>query len=143
MASEDLNPTARREASHRIAEPSPAARRIAKRSVASQSNAPTRQQLNLAASEADWTTTVVDCALFNKWDCYHTHNSQRSNPGWPDWVFCRPPRLVLAELKTEQGSLSKAQRYWRELLEACPGVEYRCWRPSDWPDVEATLGTRP
>lgn len=81
---------------------------------------------------------------------YHTHNSLRSQPGFPDTVIIRPPArfpapwLILAELKTERGRLSDAQQQWRAALEAvaavCPGVAYFLWRPSDWPDIIALLG---
>ena len=73
------------------------------------------------------------------WLAYHTHDSRRSDPGWPDWVFCRPPRIVIAELKTASGRPTKAQARWIAALQECPGMEVRVWRPRDWSDVLETL----
>jgi hypothetical protein len=54
-------------------------------------------------------------------------------------LFCRPPRLVFAELKREGGKLTVEQERWLELLRQCPGVETFVWRPADWPTVMETL----
>ena len=51
----------------------------------------------------------------------------------------RPPRLVLAELKTEKGKVSPAQVAWLERLEQCAGVEVYLWRPSHRDEIERVL----
>jgi hypothetical protein len=48
----------------------------------------------------------------------------------------RPPRLVLAELKSEAGKVTEHQARWLALLHACPGVEVFLWRPSDLERIE-------
>lgn len=64
---------------------------------------------------------------------YHTHNSQGSDPGFPDLVLLKGRRVVYVELKTQSGRLSAAQREWLEGLQAA-GEEVHVWRPSDWFD---------
>lgn len=63
-----------------------------------------------------------------------------TSKGWPDLVIARadPPRLIIAELKSEKGRQTPEQRTWQAILEA-NGVEYYLWRPSDWPDIERIL----
>jgi hypothetical protein len=84
-----------------------------------------------AINEKDWQRQVVDLAGILGWEHYHPWLSIHSARGWPDLALCRPPRLILAELKTEKGKTTAAQDRWLELLGACPGVETYLWRPSD------------
>ena len=93
----------------------------------------------LAESEKSWQTWVVDRARLSRWDVYHTFDSRRSEAGWPDLALVRPPRFILAELKTETGRLSPAQRQWRRKLLRCPGIETYLWRPSDRDDITEIL----
>ena len=48
--------------------------------------------------------------------------------GFPDLVLCRPPRLILAEIKSARGRYSPAQRAWLDVLSGVPGVEVCEWR---------------
>ena len=61
---------------------------------------------------------------------YHTYNSRRSEPGFPDWVIVGQ-HLMFRELKTERGRLSAAQIAWLDDLKAA-GQDAGIWRPSDW-----------
>ena len=70
---------------------------------------------------------------------HHNSDSRRADPGWPDDVFCRPPRLLIVEFKSQRGRLREAQREWLVALDAC-GVEVALWRPSDWPEVQQVMG---
>lgn len=90
-------------------------------------------------SEAAWQSRVVDYAALRGWLTYHTKDSRRSAPGFPDLVMVRAGVLLLAELKTETGRPTADQRRWLAALSAVPGVTVRLWRPSHWPDVEAVL----
>ena len=74
----------------------------------------------------------------DRWRTYHTLRSKGSEPGFPDLILIRPPRLIFAELKSDRGRLTRAQREWRADLEAC-GVEVYTWRPSERSHVEAIL----
>lgn len=81
-------------------------------------------------SEAEFQQQVLDLAQLGGWSAYHTHDSRRSQAGWPDLVLCRPPELIFAELKSETGKVSPEQQQWVDDLNAC-GQEAVIWRPSD------------
>jgi hypothetical protein len=98
--------------------------------------------------EAAFLDSVLALARLRGWRCHHqrpamTRHGWRSpisgDAGWPDLVMARPPRLVLAELKTARGRLSDDQRIWLELLAGCPGVEAHVWWPAQWAEIEAAL----
>ena len=90
--------------------------------------------------EREWQAQVVGWAKTLGWRVYHTHNSRRSEPGWPDLALVRD-RLVMAELKTDTGRVSREQQEWLALL-AAAGVETYLWRPSDQKQVLSVLRTR-
>jgi VRR-NUC domain len=62
---------------------------------------------------------------------FHTWDSRRSEPGFPDLVLVRPPRVVFVETKTERGRIRRDQRKWLDQLAACEAVEAYLVRPSD------------
>lgn len=83
-------------------------------------------------SEEEWQGVVLKLAALYGWTLtYHTYDSTRSNPGWPDLVLFRPPgELLVVELKTDKGRVKAAQQEWLAAL-ACSGVETAIWRPRD------------
>jgi len=48
----------------------------------------------LHITEKDFMRQVMELAKLYGYLAYHTHNSQRSQPGFPDLVLLRPSRLV-------------------------------------------------
>jgi hypothetical protein len=66
---------------------------------------------------------------------YHTYDSRRSEPGWPDLVLLHPRRrrVVFAELKREGEHPTADQQAWLDGLASC-GLEVACWRPTDLDD---------
>lgn len=64
--------------------------------------------------------------------CYHTHDSRRSEPGFPDLVLVGT-RVMFRELKTRNGKLTLEQRAWIRALQAA-AQDAGVWRPQDWPD---------
>lgn len=96
----------------------------------------------MTASEKPFQEQVLELARLSGWRCYHTHDSRRSAAGFPDLVMVRPPVVLFAELKAEDGRLRPGQRGWLGVLERCPGVVVRLWRPSDWPEIEETLARK-
>jgi hypothetical protein len=75
---------------------------------------------------------------------YHTHDSRRSQAGFPDLVLVRPPRLIFAELKTAKGRVSPAQGEWLEDLghvasKVGPRIEVAVWRPDDLQRIAEVL----
>lgn len=89
-------------------------------------------------TEEQWQSQVLQLARLLKYRCYHTHDSRRSEPGFPDLVMVRGKRVIFAELKRETGRLTPSQHAWlRSLSEA--GQEAYVWRPSDFDKVMETL----
>jgi len=96
----------------------------------------------VAISEKAFQAQVLDLARLSGWLVYHTHDSRRSAPGFPDLVLVRPPVVLFAELKSEEGRLRPEQRDWLEAMWGCGDVEARLWRPSDWPEIEGMIRRR-
>lgn len=67
------------------------------------------------------------------WLTYHTHDSRRSDPGWPDLAMVHPKRgrFIVRELKTMRGRVSADQRKWLDGLTAA-GIDAGVWRPIDY-----------
>lgn len=85
-------------------------------------------------SEKQFTTAVKQLAHACGWRTYHTWVSIHSDPGFPDLVLCRPPRLIFAELKVatgKRGEPSAHQQAWLDGLRAT-GVEVYVWRSADY-----------
>lgn len=90
-------------------------------------------------SERDFQAQILDLAHLFGWTVYHPMLSKWSERGWPDLAMCRPPRLILAELKAEKGKVSEHQERWLAMLRACPGVETYLWRPADFDAIAEVL----
>jgi hypothetical protein len=83
--------------------------------------------------EAAFQAAVNDLFRKSGWTVYHTHNSKRSDKGFPD-TWAAKGRIIYAELKTEQGKLTPDQLRYRDAIRAAGG-EWYCWRPSDWDQI--------
>lgn len=92
-----------------------------------------------STSERDFTRQIRELATLFHWRRYHTWLAKHSPAGFPDEVLVRPPRLILAELKTEQGKLSPSQIEWLDDLAAIPTVEVYVWRPSMFDEIANCL----
>lgn len=101
-------------------------------------------------TEKQFQQQITDYAKLRAWDVFHTYDSRRSAPGFPDLAMARArgdgrgDELVFAELKSERGRLRPEQRHWIEKLsrieDASGGVvRVFVWRPSDWPEIEEVL----
>lgn len=98
------------------------------------------RELEPAVTEAQLQQQVLDLAALTGWLAYHTHDSRRSQPGFPDLVLVntRQERTIFAELKTATGRVSEAQRRWLHTLTAA-GNETALWRPGDLPEIRRIL----
>jgi hypothetical protein len=76
-------------------------------------------QVRLLASDLGWMT-------------YHTHDSRRSESGFPDLVLISPQqgRILFRELKKMKGRVSADQKVFLEALTAV-GQDAGVWRPDD------------
>ena len=90
------------------------------------------QQAN-AMSEKELQALIIELAELKGWLVYHTHDSRRSNPGFPDLCMVKWKRVVFAELKTQKGRRTPKQIVWGESLQLSD-AEYYLWRPLDWLD---------
>jgi hypothetical protein len=93
----------------------------------------------LRQTEKAFRQQVVQLARLRGFAVYWTWTSLHSPAGFPDLVLCRPPRLIFAELKTDNARPTEPQKQWLDLLARCPGCETYLWRPSLWAEVDATL----
>ena len=80
-------------------------------------------------TEKQFQTWVVSIAKLNGWLVYHTYDSRRSEPGFPDLVMVRGGQVIFAELKTEHGKLKPKQKQWIMRLARVGSVEVEIWRP--------------
>ena len=62
--------------------------------------------------------------------CYHTHDSRRSEPGFPDLVIVGRGGVLIRELKRQRGKVTVAQTVWLDALEHA-GADAGVWRPAD------------
>lgn len=88
-------------------------------------------------TEREFQAEVVKTARSCGWITYHTHDSRRSDKGFPDLVLVRE-RVVFAELKTDTGRESAEQLEWMRRLKRA-GAEAYVWRPRHMDDIHATL----
>jgi hypothetical protein len=84
---------------------------------------------------------VLQLAGLCGWLTYHTHDSRRSEAGFPDLVGVRADRLFFAELKREDEEPTRPQELWLSALGRVHPDVY-LWRPSDWPQIQQLLTSR-
>lgn len=98
-----------------------------------------RRHLDRDLTEKQWQSCVLSALRAQGWLCYHTYDSRRSQPGFPDLVCVRGWRVLFIELKTENGTVSPAQQEWISALDATDRVEAYVFRPSDWDRFEGII----
>ena len=76
---------------------------------------------------------VTAAANHHGWRSYHTHDSRRSQPGFPDLLLIHPTRqlILYRELKTQTGRVRPEQTAFLADLTAA-GADVAIWRPLDW-----------
>ncbi len=90
-------------------------------------------------SEREFQAQIRTLSTVLGWLDYHSWTSMHSAAGFPDMVLVKPPRVIFAELKTENGTVSPHQQFWLDTLKQCSGVEVYLWRPSDWNTIVEIL----
>lgn len=101
-------------------------------------------------TEAHFQQAVYEAARLNGWLVAHFGSSEGADGnwrtttrydarGWPDLVLAHPDHGILfRELKTDHGTLTKAQIEWLDLLYTAGG-DSAVWRPKDWPKIIGQL----
>lgn len=90
-----------------------------------------RRLLHESMSERELQASVIELAQLQGWLTYHTFDSRRSAPGFPDVVAVRGFRLLAIELKSHRGQVTHDQRRWLNAL-AGAGTETYTWKPEEW-----------
>jgi len=97
--------------------------------------------MNIGPSEEVFQQQVIEAAQILGWKAHHARKAWtkkgfrtpiQGDPGFPDLVLARAPRVLFVELKVDNGRLTDAQEWWMEELNQCPGVETYVWRPKMW-----------
>ena len=100
-----------------------------------------RAVLDAALSEQAFQQQIIDLALVKGWYVYHTYDSRRSNPGWPDLALVHPGKklLLFLEVKTQTGRVTQPQQRMIDTLAKVRLTTAHIVRPSDWELVEKSL----
>ena len=101
--------------------------------------------------EGDYQQAIVDLALANRWEKYHTHRSDRSDKGWPDLVLYREQdaRIIFAEVKGRDTKVTPEQKVvlgsLGRIAARREGVEVYLWRDgtTPWDEIERVLRYKP
>ena len=106
------------------------------------------QVIARSISERDFQQTVKSVAQAYGWRPYHTLHSKGSDKGFPDLVMLKEQpngtcRLLVWELKAEQGKVTEAQAEWLRLFALVPGVQAAIMRPSQLEELTAILKEEP
>lgn len=98
------------------------------------------RKVSISVTEKQWSMMFEHLFKALGYVGYHTYDSRRSEPGYPDWHIVHPAkrRSIFVELKAEQGRISSAQQWWLDTLRDC-GCEAYIWRPSDFAEAERVL----
>jgi hypothetical protein len=79
-------------------------------------------------------------ALWGGWKYYHTRDSRKSDPDFPDTVCARAvAQLVVIECKVEGREATPGQLEWIRLFAMIPGVKAGVFYPGDWPQLVEVL----
>lgn len=87
--------------------------------------------------EIDFQKTIIELAEIYGWCYFHDNDSRRNIAGLPDLILVRE-RVIYAELKKQDGKLSRKQKEWIARLKNARQEVY-VWRPSDFEDIVKIL----
>ena len=66
---------------------------------------------------------IRSAAQYGDWLVYHTHDSRRSERGFPDLVMVRLGECLAVEVKAKRGIVSAEQVAWIAALGRVEGIE--------------------
>lgn len=102
-------------------------------------------------TEAACQRTIIEAARMGGWLAHHARPAQmqsgrwatplQGDPGFPDLVLCRAPRILFVELKRRPNKATPAQTRWLDALDnGINGVEARVvWVPEEMDGLIAEL----
>jgi hypothetical protein len=101
---------------------------------------PLQQGAQEVIPEGTFMGQIRRLALDNGWLFHHVLDSRGCEPGFPDICCVKPGHpVILAELKTQTGKLTREQALWLEFLGKATGLHTALWRPSDFPALAQLL----
>lgn len=89
-------------------------------------------------TEKQFQAQVTTYAKLQGYRVYHSFDSRRCEPGFPDLTIVGKGRLIFAELKVS-APVTADQRWWLDEL-ARAGAKAYLWTPSTWAEIEEVLG---
>ncbi len=92
-----------------------------------------------AMTEDELQRVIIDAAVTHGWQVFHDNDSRQNRAGFPDLVLCKPPRVLIIELKSAKGRIRPEQQEWLTALEQCDTISTGLVRPADLPGLLATL----
>lgn len=102
--------------------------------------------------EEQFLKMVIQCARLFGWRTAHFRPCrtaqgwrtavQGDGKGWPDLVCIRGGQVIIAELKSETGTLSPEQEAWLAAWRRTGTPTFE-WRPSMWDEIERILEDGP
>ena len=95
--------------------------------------------MTTTVTEKQLQSDIIRLAKAAGWKTYHTHDSRRSEFGFPDLTMVRRDRLVFAELKRELGKPTPEQGAWLYELAGVKNVAVYIWRPQDMKEIERVV----
>jgi hypothetical protein len=95
-----------------------------------------------AMPEGTLLATIRALATPYGWLIYHTYDSRKSEPGFPDTVLTDGESLLMYELKDNHRKPTHEQETWLSLLAHTGKVECGIWRPRDLPAITERLTRR-
>lgn len=90
-------------------------------------------------SERAFQAQVIAAAEAMGWLCYHTHDSRRSQPGFPDLIMVRGYRMVALELKVGRRRPTPEQLVWLAAFRDVCQVDALWAKPDDWEQLMEIL----
>ena len=100
-----------------------------------------KEVLVKAMTEDQLLNAVIGAAMMQNWLAHHTRPAWsekgwrtpiQGSPGFFDLVLARGGHIIIAELKSERGNLSKDQRAWSHAVGKPQSVRKVLWRPQNW-----------
>ena len=97
---------------------------------------------SVTVTEAEMQALIVEAAGWGGWMVYHTFDSRRSQPGFPDLILVRDGVMMAWELKSGSGRVTPEQQAWVDALALIPGVTACVIRPGGLSVALRRLTTR-
>ena len=99
-------------------------------------------------SEEGFLQAVLELAALRGWRSFHARPGralrgwrtavQGDGAGFVDLLLVRGGRLIMAELKSDRGRVSRLQHAWLAALRQT-AAEVHVWRPCNFPDIIKAL----